>query len=336
MKKRILALFIAMLMVLAAMPQALALPKTEASSTARFAEQVRTAPQGYDEHDYNALVNFLEQTDEDGVKNGFKLSQNYNISDPATWTGCDWTSLNGIKFINTINMTWMGVVGTLDLSQCLHLERLECRFVHLTALNVTQCPNLELVYCDNNESLAALDVTQCPNLILLQCHNNSLATLDVTQCPNLGILYCYNNRLTVLDLTNNEYISFDRIVAEGNGNIGISYYYDTVFHECYACRAWAVGDCFLGWYNEDGALLSTDTEFDFPDESVLIAKFSEAIPGDVDGNGSVNANDALAVLRAALGIGADVGSAGDVNGDGVVNANDALMILRAALGLITL
>ena len=59
------------------------------------------------------------------------------------------------------------------------------------------------------------------------------------------------------------------------------------------------------------------------------------LPGDVDGNGSVNANDALTVLRAALGLVDEVGSEGDVNGDGVVNANDALMILRAALGLIT-
>lgn len=61
------------------------------------------------------------------------------------------------------------------------------------------------------------------------------------------------------------------------------------------------------------------------------------LPGDADGSGTVNANDALAVMRYALGLIPSVDlAASDVNCDGVVNANDALMIMRAALGLITL
>jgi len=63
---------------------------------------------------------------------------------------------------------------------------------------------------------------------------------------------------------------------------------------------------------------------------------SASLPGDVDGNGAVNANDALLVMRYSLGIISEISPAADVNGDGIVNANDALMILRAALGLITL
>lgn len=61
-----------------------------------------------------------------------------------------------------------------------------------------------------------------------------------------------------------------------------------------------------------------------------------ALAGDADGNGVVNANDALLVLRYSLGILNEISSACDVNGDGVVNANDALFILRAALGIVTL
>lgn len=69
----------------------------------------------------------------------------------------------------------------------------------------------------------------------------------------------------------------------------------------------------------------------------MIADPYPVLSGDADGNGIVNANDALMVLRYALGIIDSIDfAAADVDGNGIVNANDALMILRAALGIITL
>ncbi len=66
---------------------------------------------------------------------------------------------------------------------------------------------------------------------------------------------------------------------------------------------------------------------------------SAGVLGDADGNGTVTANDALLLMRYALGLipasALDL-SVADVNGDGFVNANDALMVMRAALGLISL
>lgn len=62
------------------------------------------------------------------------------------------------------------------------------------------------------------------------------------------------------------------------------------------------------------------------------------LPGDVDQNGSVTANDALILLRAALGIITLEGEAaelGDVDGDGAITANDALIVLRRSLGIIS-
>lgn len=58
--------------------------------------------------------------------------------------------------------------------------------------------------------------------------------------------------------------------------------------------------------------------------------------GDADSNGVINANDALLVLRYALGIIPDTEldlRAADYDENGTVNANDALAILRRALGL---
>lgn len=60
--------------------------------------------------------------------------------------------------------------------------------------------------------------------------------------------------------------------------------------------------------------------------------------GDVDGNGSVNAADAVMVLRSDAGLTtltAEQMAAADINGDGTVNASDAVQILRFDAGLIT-
>ena len=61
------------------------------------------------------------------------------------------------------------------------------------------------------------------------------------------------------------------------------------------------------------------------------------IPGDADGNGEVNANDALTVLSFSMGLidpsEIDLAAA-DFDGDGSVTALDALTILRKAVGLL--
>ncbi len=54
--------------------------------------------------------------------------------------------------------------------------------------------------------------------------------------------------------------------------------------------------------------------------------------GDANGDGVVNVADALATLRAAVGLGICPLSACDTNGDGVVNTGDALRVLRRAVG----
>lgn len=42
------------------------------------------APEGYDDHDYGKLWTFLEQSDLSGVKNGNKISTDYNPDYPNT------------------------------------------------------------------------------------------------------------------------------------------------------------------------------------------------------------------------------------------------------------
>ena len=69
---------------------------------------------------------------------------------------------------------------------------------------------------------------------------------------------------------------------------------------------------------------------------VIVDSEEPLAPGDVNGDGSVDIEDALLAMRAALEL-VDLPDAGmaaaDVNGDGSVTLVDALIILRRVLGL---
>lgn len=78
-----------------------------------------TAPDGYNANDYGKLAAFLEQTDEAGIKNGEKLSDNYDPALPKTWGDCfEWAEEDGELRIALVHIQKQDVVGTLDLSDC--------------------------------------------------------------------------------------------------------------------------------------------------------------------------------------------------------------------------
>ena len=302
------------LMLAVVLATALALPAFAAKPDTRAA-----VPEGYNEHDYNKLVAFLEQTDDADVKNGEKLSENYDPADPKTWgEGCfEWIDVDGKLSVEMIEIGEHGLSGKLDVSGCTALERLDCYENRLTELNVSGCTALEFLDCAYNSlneldvsgftalrtlschdnSLTELDASGCTALIFLYCYSNSLTELDVSGCTALEALECDFNSLTDLDVSNNtalEYLSCmnnclkeldlsnnprlpgESIKAEGSGYIGCGYWdLDGMF---IATANAAEGATFLGWYNEAGEELSTETEFPFTDdgEKKVIAKFSES------------------------------------------------------------
>lgn len=86
---------------------------------------------------------------------------------------------------------------------------------------------------------------------------------------------------------------------------------------------------FVGW----------DADYSFITAAIDIYTVYQptgAQPGDVDGDNSLTANDALMILRHALGVSTlapGMVALADVDGDGNVTANDALTVLRMALGI---
>ena len=68
----------------------------------------------------------------------------------------------------------------------------------------------------------------------------------------------------------------------------------------------------------------------------IVVVEEEAIPGDANGDGVVDTEDALIILRAAMGIEGDAEALlenCDVNEDGVIDTVDALLVLRMAMGI---
>ena len=191
-----------------------ALVSLPASALPRFAANAEvtpawTVPEGYNAHDYTKCVTFLEQTDENGVKNGEKLSSTYNPNNPETWgsyygTACFlWTAANGEQRVYKIKLSPVYdalLCGGLDLSGCTALEWLECSSNNLTELDVSGCTALEYLDCYHS-NLTELNVSDCTALRNLLCFNNNLTELDVSGCTALEFLNCAYNSLTELDVS---------------------------------------------------------------------------------------------------------------------------------------
>ena len=77
--KVIAAILLVLVMLGSAMPMQLT-AEIMTPPTTRYA-----TPDGYNDHDYQKMVAFFEQTDENGVRNGEKLSEDYDPTDSETY-----------------------------------------------------------------------------------------------------------------------------------------------------------------------------------------------------------------------------------------------------------
>ena len=83
-----------------------------------------------------------------------------------------------------------------------NLEELYCDNNQLTSLDVSQNKALKYLNCSENQ-LTSLDVSENIALQKLSCYRNQLTSLDVSQNTQLKELRCYGNQLTSLDLSQN-------------------------------------------------------------------------------------------------------------------------------------
>ena len=201
--KVIAAILLVLIMFISAMPMQLA-AEAMTPPTTRYA-----TPDGYNDHDYQKMVAFFEQTDENGVRNGEKLSENYDPTDPGTWweadgseIGVEWTVDDDEYRICEIRIgsSSLGMMGNLDVSGCTGLDRLDCSENQLTEINVSGCTALTDIDCSNNK-LTELNVRANTELYTLRCYGNQLTELDVSENTWLYELYCFGNELVRIDIS---------------------------------------------------------------------------------------------------------------------------------------
>ena len=201
--KVIADILLVLVMFVSAMPMQLA-AEAMTPPTTRYA-----TPDGYNDHDYQKMVAFFEQTDENGVRNGEKLSENYDPTDPGTWweadgseIGVEWTVDDDEYRICEIRIgsSSLGMMGNLDVSGCTGLDRLDCSENQLTEINVSGCTALTDIDCSNNK-LTELNVSTNTELYTLRCYGNQLTELDVSENTWLYELYCFGNELVRIDIS---------------------------------------------------------------------------------------------------------------------------------------
>ena len=125
----------------------------------------------------------------DGKATGKTLTIVGNISE------ADFSSYPGMGL-------WENNISSLTISDNAVLEVLNTYMNPVKTLNVSGCPNLQMLDCSFSE-LTELDVTKNAKLMSLVCYGNELQKLDVTKCPQLIELNAKSNKLTEIDLTAN-------------------------------------------------------------------------------------------------------------------------------------
>ncbi|GEM_PF-5710591 len=310
--KRLLSALIALVMVLALVP---------AMSFA--AETHRDAPEGYDEYEFTKMSAFLAIENARGETNASKLGADVDPADPTTWgysilwndghithISFPYSELYGdldVSGFTQLDMLQCGnnELTSIDASNCPALTMLDCvECPQLTALNVTGSPLIQDLQCgmcaiesldlsddhsalnigldvsDNN--LSFLDVSGCTEMPYLLCNDNNLTELDLSACTALNSFSCFDNPMKTVTV-NPEMFGFEKIMAVGNGTFNA---YDFVGDrpDLWHLATPDDGYEFLGWYDEEGNLLSEEADWTVPEEmldslpSTFIAKFTDDEP----------------------------------------------------------
>lgn len=107
---------------------------------------------------------------------------------------------------------------TLDFTSNPNLEHIEVQVQNhsgeffLTAVDVSQCYNLEYLDVEQNKWISEIDVSNSPNLEYLDVSGNQITFLDVTNNPNLVYLDVAGLMATSLNISQNtllEYLDID-------------------------------------------------------------------------------------------------------------------------------
>lgn len=172
----------------------------------------------------NKVTTFGKGLNGKGIKNltGLKyftaLTSLFCQNNPGL-TSIDLSALDKLTILNTTGCK----ITTLDFTNNKEMVTINCaQMKSLTSINVKNCSKLTGLYLADGY-LTELDVTGCPLLKYLSCNNNQLSTLDLSKNTDLRQLYAGNNsKLTSLDLTNNTKLTFLSVDGDNMTTLDVS------------------------------------------------------------------------------------------------------------------
>lgn len=246
------------------------------------------------EHDLNAIRTFLEIEDDYGFSNGEKMNEWYSPDDPTTWfytpehsrdyylcegyrgynSLAEWENGRVVSIIiepiiQRVDSPFNSLLGELDFSYCEELRYMKISENNLGPVLLEGCAGLTEIVIKDSLGLEQIGVDGV-DLEKLKITSDEIAGLPPINCAiyngtGLGDISWY----CTLHMNEGGNPFFGLIVdtAADFGTFNV----ETVVNEeeCYTCLV-AVpmeGHRFIGWYDSQDNLVSTDERFMFVDLS---------------------------------------------------------------------
>ena len=196
MKKRILSIFLCLVMVFSLLP-------FTASAASAIPINEETFPDPVFREYVLKIVGSSVLTEEKAQQIEVLDVSDDNIKE-VLGDRAPITSLMGIRYlryVKDLNCSGQELKKTLNLEQNSRVEKLNCSGNQLTGLWFHKGSSLKYLTCSVNE-FTALDLSKCSELIELSCSSNKLTSLDLSANKKLQKIVAQTNALTTLDTRN--------------------------------------------------------------------------------------------------------------------------------------
>lgn len=265
---------------------------------------------------------------------GILMNPDYDQYDISTWTAVTFSDTGRIVALDFDDLPFMGLILLRDMTA---LRILSINNNTIEEVRLFNNPSLEAIYANGSSLTTNIDFAQAENLRVVQLNDTMVTSLDLSSNPLIEEVLCTNACVNEAHLAAEAFGGVVDLFAVGNGYIDIEM---TAENGLTITAEPTPGESFYGWRYANGTLLSSEACISLEPGSdyCLKAMFElSAIPGDANGDGAVSVEDALLVIRYALGMlpeGQNIAvEACDINNDGKVDAADAMLIMRLAMNI---
>lgn len=241
---------------------------------------------------------------------------NYNLT--------EITGLNDCTAITYLDCEDCAITDVSPVNSMTNLERLYCRNNKISTLTLNSKPNLSYVRisgnpnlttlrCSSNSQLSSVYMQNCPALESAWLNMNNLSSLDVSGCTSLNNLSIWQNHISGNEMTN-LVNSLPTVPGNTPGKLAVldNVNEGNVITDAQVLTAKRKNWVCQRWTGSTWAIIDV------------------SMPGDVDGNGTVNIADVTTLIDILLSGGTAPANA-DVDGDGIVNIADVTALIDMLL-----